>query len=55
VFQPAEEGGGGAREMIKDGLFDKFPMDAMFGAHNWPGMPVGTFGIKDGAMFGQQQ
>ena len=38
VFQPAEEGGGGAREMIKDGLFEKFPMEAMFGAHNWPGM-----------------
>ena len=42
VFQPAEEGGGGAREMIKDGLFEQFPMEAMFGAHNWPGMPVGT-------------
>jgi hypothetical protein len=38
VFQPAEEGGGGAREMMKDGLFEKFPMEAMFGAHNWPGM-----------------
>ena len=50
VFQPAEEGGGGAREMIKDGLFDKFPMEAMFGAHNWPGMPVGSFGINPGAM-----
>ena len=50
VFQPAEEGGGGAREMIKDGLFDKFPMEAMFGAHNWPGMPVGSFGVNPGAM-----
>ncbi|KPF57528.1 amidohydrolase [beta proteobacterium AAP51] len=50
VFQPAEEGGGGAREMIKDGLFEKFPMEAMFGAHNWPGMPVGSFGVKNGAM-----
>jgi hypothetical protein len=39
IFQPAEEGGGGAREMIKDGLFDRFPMDAVFGMHNWPGMP----------------
>ena len=37
IFQPAEEGGGGAREMIKDGLFKLFPMEAMFGAHNWPG------------------
>ena len=50
VFQPAEEGGGGAREMIKDGLFDKFPMEAMFGAHNWPGMKVGAFGVNPGAM-----
>jgi amidohydrolase len=51
VFQPAEEGGGGAREMIKDGLFDKFPMEAMFGAHNWPGMAVGQFALKDGPCF----
>ena len=50
IFQPAEEGGGGAREMIKDGLFDKFPMEAIFGAHNWPGMPVGSFGVNPGAM-----
>jgi amidohydrolase len=39
IFQPAEEGGGGAREMIKDGLFEQFPMEAVFGMHNWPGMP----------------
>jgi hippurate hydrolase len=51
VFQPAEEGGGGAREMIKDGLFDKFPMQAMFGAHNWPGMAVGQFAVKSGPCF----
>ena len=38
IFQPAEEGGGGAREMIKDGLFEQFPMEAVFGMHNWPGM-----------------
>ena len=50
VFQPAEEGGGGAREMMKDGLFEKFPMEAIFGAHNWPGMPVGSFGVNPGAM-----
>ena len=50
VFQPAEEGGGGAREMIADGIFDKFPMEAIFGAHNWPGMPVGTVGLNPGAV-----
>ena len=50
LFQPAEEGGGGAREMIKDGLFEKFPMEAVFGAHNWPGMPVGMVGVNPGAM-----
>ena len=51
IFQPAEEGGGGAREMIKDGLFEQFPMEAIFGAHNWPGMKVGQFAIKDGPCF----
>jgi hippurate hydrolase len=51
VFQPAEEGGGGAREMIKDGLFEKFPMEAMFGAHNWPGMKVGQFALKSGPCY----
>jgi hippurate hydrolase len=51
VFQPAEEGGGGAREMIKDGLFEKFPMEAIFGAHNWPGMEVGHFAVKPGPCF----
>ena len=50
VFQPAEEGGGGAREMMKDGLFEKFPMEAIFGAHNWPGMKVGMVGVNPGAM-----
>ncbi len=50
IFQPAEEGGGGAREMMKDGLFEKFPMEAIFGAHNWPGMKVGQFALKTGAM-----
>src|SRR6195256_5942847 len=51
VFQPAEEGGGGAREMIKDGLFDLCPMDAIFGAHNWPGLQVGQFAVKSGPAF----
>ena len=48
IFQPAEEGGGGAREMMQDGLFDKFPMDAVFGMHNWPGSAVGTFSVSPG-------
>jgi hippurate hydrolase len=50
VFQPAEEGGGGAREMIKEGLLEKFPMQAMFGMHNWPGMKAGQFAVCDGPM-----
>lgn len=48
VFQPAEEGGGGAREMIKDGIFERFPMDAIYGMHNWPGMAAGQFAVCDG-------
>ena len=48
IFQPAEEGGGGAREMIKDGLFQQFPMEAVFGMHNWPGMAVGHFAVSPG-------
>ncbi|MEY2686496.1 MAG: hypothetical protein RL375_694 [Pseudomonadota bacterium] len=48
VFQPAEEGGGGAREMIKDGIFERFPMDAIYGMHNWPGMATGQFAVCDG-------
>lgn len=50
VFQPAEEGGAGARRMIEDGLFDQFPMDAIYGMHNWPGMAEGTFGVVAGPM-----
>ena len=50
IFQPAEEGGGGAREMIKDGLFEQFPMDAVFGMHNWPGAAVGNFAASAGAV-----
>lgn len=48
IFQPAEESGGGAREMMRDGLFEKFPMDAVFGMHNWPGMPAGSFALSTG-------
>ena len=51
VFQPAEEGGGGAREMIRDGLFKLFPMEAIFGAHNWPGMSVGQFALRPGPCY----
>ena len=48
IFQPAEEGGGGAREMIQDGLFEQFPMEAVFGMHNWPGMDVGKLAVSSG-------
>ena len=48
IFQPAEEGGGGAREMIKDGLFEKFPLEAVFGMHNWPGSAIGKFAVSAG-------
>ncbi|RFO97377.1 amidohydrolase [Rhodoferax lacus] len=48
IFQPAEEGGGGAREMIKEGLFEQFPMQAVFGLHNWPGAAVGQFAVSAG-------
>lgn len=50
IFQPAEEGGGGARRMIEEGLFQQCPMDAVFGMHNWPGIAVGSFGVKAGGM-----
>ena len=50
IFQPAEEGGGGARRMIEEGLFQQCPMDAVFGMHNWPGIAVGSFGVKTGGM-----
>lgn len=48
IFQPAEEGGGGAREMIQDGLFTQFTMQAVFGMHNWPGMQAGTMAVGAG-------
>ncbi|MGZ4960514.1 MAG: M20 aminoacylase family protein [Methylomonas sp.] len=48
IFQPAEEEGGGANEMIKDGLFERFPMQAIYGLHNWPGLAVGQFAVGEG-------
>ena len=50
IFQPAEEGMGGARVMIEDGLFDRFPVQSVYAMHNWPSMKPGTIGINDGAM-----
>ncbi|MGH6644953.1 MAG: M20 aminoacylase family protein, partial [Bradyrhizobium sp.] len=50
IYQPAEEGGGGAKKMIDDGLFTRFPCDAVYGMHNWPSAKVGEFGIAPGPM-----
>ena len=50
VFQPGEEGGAGARKMIDDGLFEHYPTQAVFGMHNWPGLPAGHFGLRTGAI-----
>jgi hippurate hydrolase len=48
IFQPAEEHEGGGRVMVEQGLFERFPMEMVFGLHNWPGMPAGSFGITEG-------
>jgi len=50
IFQPAEEGRGGARAMLDDGLFDTYPCDAIYALHNWPGLPPGTIGVNPGPM-----
>lgn len=50
IFQPGEEGYAGARAMMEDGLFERFPVDAIYGMHNWPAMPSGTIGLNSGAM-----
>jgi amidohydrolase len=50
VFQPAEENEGGGRVMVEDGLFEKFPVEAVFGMHNWPGMQAGKFALRAGPM-----
>jgi hippurate hydrolase len=52
IFQPAEENEGGGRVMVERGLFDRFPMQAVYGMHNWPGMPAGTFGVRAGPLMG---
>ncbi|MEM0922667.1 MAG: amidohydrolase [Pseudomonadota bacterium] len=54
-FQPAEEGGAGAKAMIDDGLFERYPVKAIFGAHNWPTMPVGWMGCSTGRMLAASQ
>ena len=51
IFQPAEEGGGGGREMCADGLMDRFGISEVYGLHNWPGLPLGSFAIRPGAFF----
>jgi hippurate hydrolase len=50
IFQPAEEGGGGGNEMLKDGLMERFGVHEVYGMHNMPGIPVGQFAIRPGAM-----
>jgi hippurate hydrolase len=50
IFQPAEEGGGGGKAMVDEGLMDRFGIEEVFGMHNYPGMPVGAFGIRPGPM-----
>jgi amidohydrolase len=50
IFQPAEEGGGGGRVMVEEGLFAKFPCDAVYAIHNWPGMPAGKIAVRPGPM-----
>ncbi|WP_411889981.1 M20 aminoacylase family protein [Yoonia sp. SDW83-1] len=51
IFQPAEEGGGGGKEMCDDGMMERFGIQEVYGMHNWPGRPAGTFAIRPGAFF----
>jgi len=51
IFQPAEEGGGGGREMVEDGLMERFGITEVYGIHNWPGHPAGSFAIRPGPFF----
>ena len=48
IFQPAEEGGGGGREMVEDGMMDRWDISEVYGMHNWPGLPTGQFAIRSG-------
>ncbi|MEL7100553.1 MAG: M20 aminoacylase family protein [Pseudomonadota bacterium] len=50
IFQPAEEGGGGGREMVEDGLMDRWKIDEVYGMHNMPGLPTGQFAIRPGPL-----
>ncbi len=50
IFQPAEEAEGGGRVMVEDGLFERFPVEAVYGLHNWPGLPLGEFAVNPGPM-----
>jgi hippurate hydrolase len=50
VFQPAEENEAGGRVMVEEGLFEKFPVEAVYGMHNWPGLPVGKFAVRSGPL-----
>ncbi|MEP6678543.1 MAG: M20 aminoacylase family protein [Betaproteobacteria bacterium] len=52
IFQPAEENEGGGRVMVEEGLFDRFPMRAVYGMHNWPRLPAGTFATRAGPLMG---
>ncbi|MEO1969571.1 MAG: M20 aminoacylase family protein [Sphingomonadaceae bacterium] len=52
IFQPAEEGLGGAREMVEDGLFERFPCERVYALHNWPSLPAGTIATRPGAIMG---
>ncbi len=51
IFQPAEEGGGGGKVMCDEGLMDRFGIDEVYGMHNWPGQPTGSFAIRPGPFF----
>ncbi|MSQ54615.1 MAG: amidohydrolase [Betaproteobacteria bacterium] len=50
IFQPAEEGGGGGQVMVKEGLFERFPCEAVYALHNWPGLPAGQMSVRPGPM-----
>ena len=55
IFQPAEEGGHGGDKMVKEGLFDMFPCDSVYGMHNWPGLAVGKFAVHDRAVMAAEE